>query len=413
MKTDFLLEKNLSSISLLTSVIGRNRDLLQETRIMSLRLTEDNPEFFTALCRPPLSNSDFIRPLDALAWDRSLATVLGQPLAQLQTMAIDWIGTMPNVARYGLRMSTKRASNTVSVSGVRDSPDRFYSFVPCWFYISTSIPLVRFESVHFVAEAENEADRSTSPNTEQKLHFPNFDFDIIDCKATEPLTKHSAWGSVGKARIIFNSDPYHAEILNVVRLSRCLHYLEVRARLSPKLQHQTDLTFQSYTKICRRGELQLAHLDVPFWLTPCDGLSNLAPLSSRPLRVLTRLDLSLCINDVANLTSFSRTFAEKLKTIERLNVMPSLQTIKLVPSFWMRETPLFGHCNVFAKLLRMITIDWANESMTIVFKWAKSTTPKEDSQQDRTNMFRWKLGINLNVTEIAKYVENVEATQEN
>lgn len=114
---------------------------------------------------------------------------------------------MPNVAKYGLRMSTKRASNTVSIRGVRDSSDRFYSFVPYWFYISTNIPLVRFESVHFVLEAPKEAYRSTSPITKPKIHFPTFDSDIIDCKATEPLTKHSAGGSIGKARIMFNSDP--------------------------------------------------------------------------------------------------------------------------------------------------------------------------------------------------------------
>lgn len=60
----------------------------------------------------------------------------------------------------------------------------------------------------------------------------------------------------------------------------------------------------------------------------------------------------------------------------------------------------------------MITIDWANESMTTVFGWAKSTTQRADSQRDGANMFRWNSGIILDLTEIAKYVETGEATQE-
>lgn len=36
MKTDFLLEKNLSSISLLTGAVGCNQNLLQETRSISM-----------------------------------------------------------------------------------------------------------------------------------------------------------------------------------------------------------------------------------------------------------------------------------------------------------------------------------------------------------------------------------------
>ncbi|KAE9961524.1 hypothetical protein BLS_001864 [Venturia inaequalis] len=408
LNTDLLLEKNLMSISLLTIIIGRNQNLLQAARSISLRLTEDNPGFLKELCRPPLSDAHFVRPLDASNWDMALAIIMQQPLAQLQTLTIDWIGTMPKVTECGLRMSTKRASNTVSIRGVRDSSDRFYSLVPFNLFISTSVPQVRFENVHFVVgPPKNPTPR---PKIKPRIPWPACDLDIIDCKAMEP-PRWRGWAAIGKARIIFRSDPYHAEILNVVKLSKCLHSLEISTRLPPNLEDQPGLAFQSYTKICSRGELRLVHLVVPFWLTPCDGPTNLLPLNARPLQVLTQLDLSLCINDVANLPSFSSTFAEKLQTIERIHFMPSLQKIKLIPSFWMREMPFLGHRVVFAKLLRMIEIDWENKSRTSVFGWQKSATT-EDVQRHGRSVFRWNSGVSLNVTEIVKYVDNIEVMRE-
>lgn len=310
---------------------------------------------------------------------------------------------MPNVSECALHM------NTVLIRGVRDSSGQFYSFVPYRFFLSMNISLVRLENVHFVPQAPKKADRSNRSQPQRK-RVPVYDFEIVDCKAREPSIR--GFGSIGKARIIFDRDLYHAEILNVVRVSKVLHQLVVRTRITPKLQVQPGLAFQSYTKICPRGELQLTHLAVPFWLTPCDGPSNLAPLSSRPLRRLTRLDISVCITEIANLPSFSRTFAEKLQTIERLNFMPSLKMIKLYRSFWMRELPFFGHRNVFLKLLRMITSDWANASTTTVFGWEKSATTKEDSHMNGKNVFRWSSGVTLDATEIAKYVENVEDVEE-
>lgn len=420
LNTDLVLEDSLLSISLLTSTLDRNQHLAQATRSISLRLTEDSPGDLKVLCRPPLSDSDFIRPLDALAWDRSLATTMRRPLPRLQTMTIDWIGTMPNVTEFGLRMSIRRVSNIVSIRGVRDSSDRFYSFVPYNLFISSNIPLVRFENVQFVvgppreptlqATATAKAKANPKPKPKHRFTLPASDLDIIDCRATEPA-RYRGLAAIGKARIIFRSDPYHAEILNVISLSRSLHKLEISTQLPPKLQDQPGLVFQSYGKICRRGELQLAHLAVPFWLTPCDGPFNLLSISARPLRVLTRLDISLCINDVATLPSFCRMFAEKLNTIERLDFMPSLRTIKLLPSSWMREMPFPGHRNVFAKLIRMITIDWANEGTTTAFGWEKSAITKQDFGKDDKNLFRWTSDVTLDVTEIAKYVDGTEVKE--
>ncbi|TID17880.1 hypothetical protein E6O75_ATG10525 [Venturia nashicola] len=409
MRTDYLIEKNLSSILSLARIVRGVPNTLQEVRSISIRLAEDNPGGLKALCRLPSLENDFIRPLDALAWDKALATVLRRTQRHLQAITFDWIGKMPSVAKCALHMTTKRASNTVSIRGIKDSSDQFYSFVPYFFFLSRNIPRVRFEHVHFVPKALEEVDRSIPPQPRHK-YFPIHNFHIIDCKAKELST--SGFGTIGKAQIIFDRHPYHAEILEVVKLSRALHYLEIRTRIPPKLQDQPGLAFKSYSIICRFGELELTHLAIPFWLTPCDGPANTFPLSSSPLQSLTRLDLFLCITDVADWSSFSKAFEDKLQTIERLGFMPSLQTIKLIPSTWMREMPFFGHRNEFAKLMQMITMDWANGNTATAFGWEKSTTKKEDSQKEDKNIFRWNSGVSMIITDIAKYVDNVEGMQE-
>jgi hypothetical protein len=123
---------------------------------------------------------------------------------------------------------------------------------------------------------------------------------------------------------------------------------------------------------------------------------------------LTRLDISLGVDDIIDLPTFIIALKEKLTTITTLSFLPTLKTLKLVPSPWMVSSTDISHRRAFGKLLEEIRSAWTDGDVLELFGWKKSIQSKEEMKSHRENVFLWESGVVLDVTEIAEFEKDIE-----
>jgi hypothetical protein len=123
---------------------------------------------------------------------------------------------------------------------------------------------------------------------------------------------------------------------------------------------------------------------------------------------LTRLNISLSVDNIIDLPSFIIAFKEKLMTITTLNFFLTLKTLKLIPSPWTVSSAGIGYQRAFGKPLEEIRSAWTDEDVVEPFGWKKSIQLKEDMKSLGENVLLWESGVVLDVIEIAEFEKDVE-----
>lgn len=405
------IRDRLRVVSLLPrAILNTNRGMentsLEGAKTVSIRLTEDNPMFLKQLCLPTPSPLSFLNPLNLTDWDRWMRDIFRRT-TQATHITFDWFGIMPlTFPRRTLPIFWYNYSQLrqLSISGARGDLHQYCSFVP--FYLRLPFHNRRFEVlrlenvelVHITTAVERAAAREKRPQVaRQPYMYRPWRIELIDCKTSD--FADCVMTGISEAKIVFSHVPLHPKLLTAVCGSTdTLDTLEILA------QHPLPTTgglrargiTSSYFLISRYVTL-LKHLTVSFWVTPRDD-PRLQPITK-----LEHFSLYIAVDDLIN---FNADFEAKLAVIEKLNFMPALNRISLLPSHWVPLAPTSGQRESFEGLFQYVRDAWADGKTTHVFGWPKSTR-----STGRKDMFGWDVGyaqIELDVTAISSLIEKLK-----
>lgn len=349
--------KKMQKIDLLVDTADEAEYLFEYTRTLSMRLSDMNSSVLTRLClgiRPSLNHNPWdswdrdpliYHNIDPRVWDRSLAALLLRT-PSIKGLDFDWIYRMTWTADILQNLTDLRTLKIRGTSDMSNSnePSLFGEGSNPFIAIMSGNMLLPEKLESFVLNDITIVGRGQVAVARGKQELKA---EFVDCVAKlQNGTQQwfGGWSGLTKARMIFDGREIRLFNLRTLDNSRLtIKSLEIVTRSSPIPTSSATTTLWIWSIYTSLSQLpRLTHLRISYWITPMDtnGPSPIDPdpLSDKPLKTLTNLDL-VVDESQAHPRDFKDKFRLKLAEILGAECLPALKRIKIMPQPWMVPTP--------------------------------------------------------------------------